>query len=47
MVKMEGIEKAKSNATDVFHSQGKMDKEEVVGDHHVVSIHLSTYFCSL
>ena len=38
MVKMAGIEKAKSNATDLFHSHGKMDNEGVVGDHHVVSI---------
>ena len=38
MVKMAGIEKAKSNATDLFHSHGKMDNEEVVDDHHVVSI---------
>ena len=36
---MAGIEKAKSNATDLFHSHGKMDNEEVVGDQHVVSIH--------
>ena len=40
MVKMAGIEKAKSNPPDLFHSHGKMDNEEVVGDHHVVSIHI-------
>ena len=38
MVKMAGIEKAESNATDLFHSHGKMDNEKVVGDQHVVSI---------
>ena len=38
MVKMAGIEKAKSNPPDLFHSHGKMDNEKVVGDQHVVSI---------
>ena len=47
MVKMAGIEKAKSNAPDLFQSHGKMDKEEVVGDHHVVSIPKLWYFCSI
>merc|ERR1711992_60334 len=32
---MAGIEKAESNATDLFHSHGKMDNEKVVGDQHV------------
>ena len=39
MVKMAGIEKAESNAPDMFLSHGKMDNEKVVGDQHVVSIH--------